>query len=68
MTIEPWIDLEVQIHSGPYATKKALVKHVRSDGRGSLRVAVYIPEISRTLDMDLFAMREFKYVFLHSML
>ncbi|KAJ3724209.1 hypothetical protein DFJ43DRAFT_1157906 [Lentinula guzmanii] len=42
VSTEPWINLEVVLKAGVYASLKATVKHVRPDGRGSLRVAVYV--------------------------
>lgn len=62
VTTEPWIDLEVQIQSGPLKSLKAIVKHVQPDGRGSLRLAVYVPRIFHTIDVDLFMLTESRYV------
>ncbi|KAF5340159.1 hypothetical protein D9757_014986 [Collybiopsis confluens] len=57
---EPWIDLEVKIKSGPFAASKAIVKHVQPDMRGSLRVAVYVPQIFQTFNVDVFNLAEFQ--------
>ncbi|KAJ3735502.1 hypothetical protein DFJ43DRAFT_1151198 [Lentinula guzmanii] len=58
VSTEPWINLEVVLKAGVYASLKATVKHVRPDGRGSLRVAVYVPSLFRTLDVDVFTIAE----------
>jgi hypothetical protein len=63
ISIEPWIDTEVKIKGGVYASLNAVVKQVRPDGRGSLRLVVYVPSIDCTLEVDLFAVAELKYVF-----
>lgn len=60
---EPWIDMEVQIKVGLYASFTGVVKHVRPDGKGSLRLAVYVPRIFCTLELDLFMVAELQYVF-----
>jgi hypothetical protein len=63
LSTEPWIDVEVRIKSGAYASRNAIVKHVRSDGRGSLRLAIYVPSLLRTLEVDLFTVVELRYVY-----
>ena len=41
---------------------KAIVKHVQPDGRGSLRLVVYVPKLFHTIDVDLFMLTESRYV------
>lgn len=62
VAIEPWIDLEVRIQSGPLKPMKAIVKHVQPDGRGLLRLAVYVPKLFNTIDVDLFMLTESRCV------
>ena len=50
--------MQVLLKNGEFAHHDGIVKHVQPDGRGSLRLAVYIPRLLRTLDVDIFNVEE----------
>ena len=60
--MQPWIDVEVRITSGSYGKLDAVVKHVRPDSRGSLKLAVYVPQLFCTLEVNVFTVKETRYV------
>lgn len=62
ITSQPWIDLKIIIRSGVYFSQPGIIKHVRPDGRGSLRLGVFVPPVDRTVELDVFAVAEELYV------
>ncbi|KAE9385590.1 hypothetical protein BT96DRAFT_949731 [Gymnopus androsaceus JB14] len=48
----PWKEVEVEIHSGCFAKFEGIVKNVRVDFRGCLRLLLWVPSHNCSIDVD----------------
>ncbi|KAJ3766494.1 hypothetical protein FB446DRAFT_794048 [Lentinula raphanica] len=48
----PWKNVQVRIMGGLFSNHTAIIKNVFPDGRGSLRLLLYVPSIHHSLQLD----------------
>ncbi|KAJ3764508.1 hypothetical protein FB446DRAFT_796107 [Lentinula raphanica] len=58
----PWKNVQVRITTGLFSNHTAIIKNVFPDGRGSLRLLLFIPSIHHSLQIDYTRVVEYRYV------